>query len=222
MQIGLISDIHGNRVALNAVLEDLPSALDETICLGDIVGYGPWPQACLELVREHCSICLQGNHDREVRSPAGYTNNDQAMAGLWYAQDALTDDELAWLGSLPRRTTAVDDSLLLAHDHPEKVDRYVTPSAFAGVRPYLDEFEACFLGHTHIQHEAVIDGRLILNPGSVGQPRDGDPRAAYAVVDTDTWETSLHRVAYDIGRVQDTVAEQGLPSEIGDRLASGR
>ena len=222
MKLGLISDIHGNLPALEAVLSDMPEDVDKVICLGDVIGYGPWPSECVHRMMENCDTVIQGNHDREVRDPEGYTDNEQAMAGLRYAQNELIKANLLWLHMRPRRTDFLDGDVLLVHDHPEEVDRYVTPRAFPEVRPYLDDYKACFLGHTHIQHEAVIDDRLILNPGSVGQPRDGDPRAAYAVVETEDWSAELRRVEYDIGKVQDMVEKQGLPSEIGKRLESGR
>lgn len=222
MILSVISDIHGNLPALEAVLEDVPDDVDKLVCLGDVVGYGPWPVECVAQVKAHCSTIVQGNHDREVADPDGYTDNEQAMAGLYYAREQLQDADIEWLQSLSRRTEILGGRVLLVHDHPETIDRYVTPRSFPEVRPYLDDYDAALLGHTHLQHEAVIDDRLILNPGSVGQPRDGDSRAAYAVVDTDNWETDLRRVEYDIGRVQEKVEEAGLPREIGDRLASGR
>lgn len=222
MKLGLVSDIHGNLPALEAVLSDMPDDVDEIVCLGDIVGYGPWPSECVHTIMEHCEEVVQGNHDREVRDPEGYTENEQAMAGLWYTQNELIRANLLWLHMRPRKTDFLDGDVLLVHDHPEEVDRYVTPRSFPEVRPYLDDYRACFLGHTHIQHEAVIDDRLILNPGSVGQPRDGDPRASYAVVETEDWSTELCRVEYDVGKVQKKVVEVGLPSEIGERLESGR
>lgn len=222
MKVGLVSDIHGNLPALEAVLNDIPGDVEQLVCLGDIVGYGPWPSACVELVQEHCGTVLQGNHDREFVDPEGYTDNEQAMAGLRYTNEEVNGDNRDWLQDLPRRQDFNDGDVLLVHDHPEIVDRYVTPRSFSDIRPYLDDYKACFLGHTHIQHEAIIDNRLILNPGSVGQPRDGNPKAAYAVVNTETWETDLHRVDYDIRQVQRKVKEVGLPQEIGDRLAVGK
>jgi len=222
MKNALVSDIHGNLPAFEAVLDDVPDDVDQVVCLGDIVGYGPWPLECVRRVWQHCDVILQGNHDREFVDPEGYTDNRQAMKGLYYAQEKVKGRYREWLQNLPRKQDFLEGEVLLVHDHPEEVDRYVMPRAFPEVRPYLDDYEACFLGHTHIQHEAVIDDRLILNPGSVGQPRDGDSRAAYAVVDTDSWETELCRVEYNIAKVQRTVEEVGLPSEIGDRLETGR
>ena len=221
MKIALLSDVHGNLPALETVIADIPSDVDTVICLGDIVGYGPYPLECARIVFQHCDLVLQGNHDRELPAPGASGFNDQAIAGLHYANEQLDDRYREWLQKLPRKTTFADE-ILLVHDHPEKVDRYVLPSKFPRVRPYLDQYRACFLGHTHIQHEAVIDDHLILNPGSVGQPRDGDNRAAYAVVETEDWETDLRRVEYNIQKVQARVDEVGLRSEIGEQLANGK
>lgn len=227
MQLGLISDIHGNKVALEAVLEDMPD-VDKLVCAGDIVGYNPWPAECVEIVREHCDVFVQGNHDRNVETPSKYRSNEMAHAGLKIALDRLDDEQLAWLADLPPRTTIDDSRILLAHSHPDpkKLGTYVRPRDFARMRPVLrkqydDDPDGVVIGHTHIQHEARIDGKLVLNPGSVGQPRDGNPDAAYAVVDTDTLETTMERVEYDIGAVQREIEAVGLPDRTGARLAKG-
>ena len=223
MKLGVISDVHANRVALGAVLDDMP-AVDEMVCVGDVVGYNPWPGECVEAVRELCSSVVRGNHDRTVDSPAQYRANRMAHAGLELASERLSADQKEWVRSLPRSAEVADGRILMVHDHPEHVDRYVRPPDFARMRPYLDEYDALLLGHTHVQHEATVDGRLVLNPGSVGQPRDGDPRAAYAVVDTATepMTADLHRVEYDVERVQAAIREAGLPERTAERLAEGR
>ncbi|WP_276273638.1 metallophosphoesterase family protein [Haloarcula litorea] len=222
MKLAVISDIHSNLTALEAVLEDVPGDIDETICLGDVVGYGPNPLECVRKVWQHCSTVLQGNHDREFVNPEGYRCNSQAREGLRYSKKQVKGKYREWLQNLPRTTEFLDGDILLAHDHPEQVDRYVTPDEFSDVRQYLDDYEACFLGHTHVPGEKVVDNRLILNPGSVGQPRDGDFRAGYAVVDTSDWSTDLRRVRYNISDVKGEIARAGLPEGIGMRLGYGR
>jgi putative phosphoesterase len=222
MKLAVISDVHGNLTALEAVLEDVPEDVDETICLGDVVGYGPKPLECVRKVWQHCDVVLQGNHDREFVDPEGYTGNRQAMAGLRFTQEKVKGEYREWLQNLPRRTDYLDGDILLAHDHPEEVDRYVTLQDFPEIRPYLDDYKACFLGHTHDQGEKIVDDRLVLNPGSVGQPRDRDFRAGYAVVDTSDWTTDLHRVRYNIDEVREQVARAGLPKETAERLSYGR
>ena len=220
MQVGLISDIHGNLPALETVLSDMPS-VDTIVCLGDVIGYNPWPCECLERVREVTSVTVQGNHDRTVRMPETYRANQMAYAGLEYAQEELSEEQLTWLDELPRRTTVADDRLLLVHDHPEVQDRYVMPHMFSDLWSYLDEYNGLALGHTHVQHTETDGNRVLVNPGSVGQPRDEDPRAAYGVLDTESVSVDLHRVAYDIDRVINKVEEVGLPERIGTRLLDG-
>ncbi|SDK14157.1 Predicted phosphodiesterase [Halovenus aranensis] len=222
MRVRLISDIHANLPALEAVLEDMPP-VDDIICAGDVVGYNPWPRECLERVRAVSSLVVQGNHDRNVETPHRYENNDMAHAGLELAQQELSDAQREWLADLPERTEFADDAYRLAHSHPDpnQLGTYVRPAHFPKMRPYLDDHDGIVLGHTHIQHKATIDDRLIVNPGSVGQPRDGDERAAYAVLDTATDEVELRRVEYDINRVISRVEECGLPAQTGTRLLDG-
>jgi predicted phosphodiesterase len=223
MRLALLSDVHGNLLALEAVLEDLDDDVDATICAGDVVGYGPWPVECVERVRETCSVVVQGNHDRTVETPAEYSHNEMAMRGLEYAKRELDDEARAWLADLPPRTTIARGRFRMAHSHPDpdQLGRYVQPRAFPKMRPYLDDYDGLVLGHTHVQHRAHVDGKLIVNPGSVGQPRDGNPDAAYAVLDVEDGSVDLRRVAYDVDRVIQRVEAVGLPRRIGTRLLDG-
>lgn len=223
MKLGVVSDIHANKVALDAVLADMPG-VDRLVCAGDVVGYNPWPAECVAWARENDVPTVRGNHDRNVETPDRYRANHMAHAGLKLARERLDEEGRAWLAELPRKRELADGRVLVVHDHPEHVDRYVRPAEFPELRPYLDDYDACVLGHTHVQHEATVDGRLVLNPGSVGQPRDDDPRAAYAILDTDAepMTADLHRVEYDLGRVQAAVREAGLPDRTAERLAQGR
>lgn len=222
MRVGLISDVHANLPALESVLDDM-GAVDSIICVGDIVGYNPWPTECVERVRETSSIVIQGNHDRTVETPKKYAANEMARAGLKYAKEDLTAEQRRWLSDLPPRTEFADNTYRLAHSHPdsEKLDYYVRPAEFPKMRPYLDNHEGIVIGHTHIQHKAVIGDRLIVNPGSVGQPRDGNPDAAYAILDTEERCVEMRRIEYDINRVISRVEEVGLPKRTGSRLLDG-
>lgn len=220
MQVGLISDIHGNLPALESVLEDMPS-LDTIVCAGDVIGYNPWPAACVEKIREVADITVMGNHDRMVRTPHEYGSNHMAEAGLEFANEQLSNRQLKWLDDRPRKATFVDDQFLLVHDHPTTVDEYVYPVEFDKLRCYLDNYRGLVLGHTHMPHEQTIDDRIITNPGSVGQPRDKDPRAAYAILNTDSGDVELKRTSYDIDRVISRIEEVGLPAKIGSRLVEG-
>lgn len=217
MKLGIISDIHGNYPALEKVLQELGD-VDRLICLGDIVGYNPYPSQCLELVKDTCDLVLQGNHDR--LNAEGL--NPQAAAGIKYAEENLSEEQKQYLQSLPEKKDVFDTDYLSVHSHPEILDKYVMPRDFPRMRPYLDSYEGIFLGHTHIQHAAVIDNRLILNPGSVGQPRDGDNRAAYAIANTETGEHRFGRVKYDIDKVTRKIREEDIPPELGTRLHEGR
>ena len=219
MKVGLVSDIHGNKVALDAVLEDMPS-VDALLCAGDVVGYNPWPAECLAWVREAGVPTVMGNHDRAVAGGGSFSFNSQAGAGVRYTREHLSEEDIAWLGDLPDTRVAVDGRVKVVHGHPDNPDRYTFPREFAP--GLLDEEDVLVLGHTHIQHHAVFEEGIVVNPGSVGQPRDGDPRAAYALVDMDEMSVDERRVEYDVDRVVAAVEEADLPGEIGRRLREGR
>jgi len=217
MKIGLLSDIHANLPALEAVLADMPP-VDEIVCVGDIIGYNPWPAACVDRIREISTITVQGNHDRNVETPEQYALNKMAHAGLKYAQKNLSNNQRRWLQDLPRTETIVDGKHLLVHSHPEREDEYVYPQNYLNLRSYLGDYSGIILGHTHIQHTAEVDGGIIANPGSVGQPRDGNPHAAYAILDTTTNKISPQRVYYNIDRAYHEIIVEGLPEQTGKRL----
>ena len=224
MQVGLVSDIHGNKVALDAVVADMPS-VDAVVCAGDVVGYNPWPAACLEWVRENDVPTVMGNHDRAVAGGGGFAFNSQAGAGVEYARTHLDEDDLAWLETLPDERSYPADSqgdsrLKIVHGHPDNPDRYTFPQEFTP--ELLGDEDVLVLGHTHVQHHEIFDAGIVVNPGSVGQPRDGDPRAAYALLDTAEGTVKERRVEYDIDRVISAVEATGLPAAIGQRLREGR
>jgi len=128
MKVGLISDIHANLPALETVLDDMPT-VDRIVCAGDVIGYNPWPAECVERVREVAAMTVRGNHDRTVETPEKYRANRMAEAGLEHAKESLSDDQRAWLDSLPRAETFTGDRYLLVHSHPaaEREDAYVYP-----------------------------------------------------------------------------------------------
>ncbi|MFB6235174.1 MAG: metallophosphoesterase [Halopenitus sp.] len=228
MQVGVISDVHGNRVAFDAVLEDMPS-VDRIVHAGDVVGYNPWPGECVNRIRSASIPTVQGNHDRAVADGDTFRFNSLAGAGVKHAKSTLTDEQIEWLGGLPAERFAADGRVRIVHGHPMDPDRYTYPEEF---RPELitrgleDEAgkdpDVLVMGHTHVQGHAVDDEGIVLNPGSVGQPRDGDPRAAYAVVDLDAMTVYERRVEYDIDRVVQAVEQAGLPKRIGTRLRDGK
>ncbi|CQH62390.1 MJ0936 family phosphodiesterase [Halobacterium hubeiense] len=219
MKVAVVSDVHSNLVALEAVLDDLPD-VDAVVCAGDVVGYNPWPAECVDALRERDVPTVMGNHDRMVATDRNFGGNGMAQAGVRHAKRELNDVQLDWVQRLPRERTLFDGRVKVVHDHPEVQDRYTYPDAFG---PHLigDE-DALILGHTHVQHHEVYDEGIVLNPGSVGQPRDRDPRAAYAVLDVETPSVEERRVEYDVDRVAEAVRDAGLPDGTADRLADGR
>ncbi|MUV88737.1 YfcE family phosphodiesterase [Halapricum sp. CBA1109] len=219
MKIGVVSDIHGNIVAFDAVLADMPD-VDRVICAGDIVGYNPWPGDCVDRVREHGITSIEGNHDRAVVTDHYPGFNDMAVAGVEHAQATLNDDQLSWLSALPAERTIEDGRIKMVHGHPDDPDRYTKPEEYDP--SMLDGEDLLVLGHTHVQDHAVFAEGMIVNPGSVGQPRDRDHRAAYSVVDLEERTVTEHRVEYDTDRVIHEVVEAGLPQQIGFRLTQGR
>lgn len=219
MKIGIISDIHGNRVALDAVFADMPS-VDTMVCAGDVVGYNPWPSACIEAVREREIPTVMGNHDRAVAAGDAFDFTSMAGAGVEYTRKELDDGEIAWLDSLPDERTEFDGRVKIVHGHPDDPDRYTYPDMFSP--DLLGDEDVLVMGHTHVQAHEIYDGGLVMNPGSVGQPRDGDPRAAYTILDLDAMDVTEHRVDYDIETVESAVDEAGLPEAIGSRLRKGR
>lgn len=221
MRVGLISDVHANKIALDRVLEDMPP-VEELVCAGDVIGYNPWPRDCLELIRAECDVVVQGNHDRTVDTPAAYSANRMAYEGLIHAKTELSADQLEWLADLPLQASAADGRLKIVHTHPPGSGRYVRPPGFSSLRERIDDHEGVVLGHTHIQGQEAFPTGFVVNPGSVGQPRDSDPKAAYAVYDTQKGELNLHRVSYDIEAVRDAVNETTIPERTGTRLLDGQ
>lgn len=246
MRIGVVSDVHANLVALEAV-EDAMPAVDAVVCVGDVVGYNPWPGECVDRVRDSGWPTVQGNHDRTVETPERYVHNEMACAGLELAKERLTREQRDWLAGLPDARTEFDGRVRMVHSHPTRRGRYVYPDEFAGLASLCGPEDVLLLGHTHVPGSERVGGTLVVNPGSVGQPRDGDPRASFAVItlpddtdDTDdngdngdngekhddevtTAATVEHRrVRYDVERVQAAIREAGLPDRTAARLERGQ
>jgi putative phosphoesterase len=219
MRLGVLSDIHANRVALDAVFADMPP-VDGLVCAGDVVGYNPWPAECVTEVRERAIPTVQGNHDRAVSTGSAFSFNSMARAGVDYAREQLDAESVEWLGSLPTERTVADGRVKLVHGHPDDPDHYTRPHEFGPA--LLDDEDVLVMGHTHVQHHEVYDEGIVMNPGSVGQPRDGDKRAAYAILDLDAMTVEERRVDYSIRPVIDAVREAGLPERIGTRLLDGK
>jgi len=231
MRVGVVSDIHGNRVALREVLADMP-AVDRLVCAGDVVGYNPWHADCVDAMRGERSglgegpwptapiPTVMGNHDRAVAGETPFAFNGMAQAGVEHAKGQLGDAQLEWLADLPEELLVCEDRVKVVHGHPEDPNHYTYPEEFGP--DLLDDEELLVMGHTHHQHHEIYGEGIVCNPGSVGQPRDGNYRAAYAVVDLEERTVEEHRVAYDTNEVIDAVEDAGLPREIGFRLTQGR
>lgn len=243
----VLSDIHGNLPALAAVLAaQPPSTYDRVLVLGDLVGYGADPGAVVDRIRAlGPHVVVRGNHDKAVAGllPLDTFNTHAREAAIWSAR-MVTDAQMAYLHDLPAGPLLVDDGIEIWHGSPADEDAYlvwiddIRDAATLGRRPL------CLFGHTHVQgaygsgegRPAVDSGegwqrtsiavnredRWLINPGSVGQPRDGDPRAAYAIVDMDTETVALYRQVYDIAEAQRRIREAGLPELLATRLGEGR
>ncbi len=239
MRIAVLSDIHSNLAALDAVLA-AAGPVDGIWQLGDIVGYGPEPDAVVARLREVGAIGVRGNHDAAAcgGSEIDWFNPDAKRAMEW-TRAAISADSVAWLQTLPDRLSVSGADLV--HGSPrEPLWEYVTSVPLARANLAVLEHPIGLHGHTHIPVAFIeddgrvgvvrpLDGselelrgrRALLNPGSVGQPRDGDPRAAYALVDPEAGSISWHRTAYDVGTVQAAMRAAGLPESVAARLSFG-
>jgi putative phosphoesterase len=174
----------------------------------------------VETVRERNIPCVQGNHDRKVAQGTTFVHNPMARAGVSLATSALSEGAIQWLRELPHERRLLDDRLTIVHGHPDDPDRYTYPAEYTP--EMLRGEDVLVMGHTHVQHVERFQEGIVMNPGSVGQPRDGDPRAAYAVLDLDTLDVEAHRVEYDVDRVIEAIQEAGLLDQTGRRLRDGR
>lgn len=241
MRILVIADIHANLTALEAVIKEAGS-FDSIWCLGDLVGYGPDPNECIELIRSYPdSICLLGNHDAAALGQINLeTFNREARLSAHWMKTALNTRSLEYLSGLPEKV--IVEGVTLVHGSPRNpvweylLDTYIAAANFS----HFDTL-ACFVGHTHLpiayslRHDTsemewklmaadetfYLDQRTILNPGSVGQPRDHDPRASFAIYDPHQRVWEARRASYDISSVQSRIFDAGLPRRHGLRLAEG-
>ncbi len=245
MQFLIISDLHANWHALQAVLDDAEGKYEQIICCGDLVGYNPHPARVLEWTREHCSSVIRGNHDKVV---AGLEDlewfNDVAQAAARWTIDKLNDEQLGYLRNLQRGPLTLEH-FQICHGSPRDEDEYITTAREAS--PCFPHFELplAFFGHTHLQGGFVLrhgrvssispvpktkletvlelepDAGYMINPGAVGQPRDGDPRAAYAIYDSDQKLVFMRRVRYPVEKTAEEIKKAGLPDLLALRLFRG-
>ncbi len=258
MRVLVISDIHANYVALEAVVQDAQDEYDRVWCLGDVVGYGPQPNECVAYVREHAAICVMGNHDWAVLGRPGidiHDFNPVAREAVLWTRQQLSEENRQFLEGLPAEPINPPEAseILVTHASPrEPVWEYILTPGIALENFLCFDEPICLVGHTHkpaifqwrvdrgdegtgtvtvgallpeVGTPLLLDvgptHRLILNPGSVGQPRDNDPRAAYALLDLEAMTWEQRRVSYPVELTQSLMRSAGLPRRLIDRLSYG-
>jgi predicted phosphodiesterase len=243
MRVAIVSDIHGNRHAFEAVLEDIEASdCEELWCLGDLVGYGANPDDCVELARRHAAICLAGNHDLGVRGdlPLEDFSRGAALAARW-TQETISPATLEYLQGL--EPLNLEEAVGLYHASPrDPVWEYVLSALQAELCLDAQAQRVCLIGHSHValsfarfpgeattgqtraadEELELSSGEWLINPGSVGQPRDGDPRAAWLELDLDGWQAIYRRVDYDIDGAAAAIRAAKLPDSLAERLLYGQ
>jgi predicted phosphodiesterase len=243
----ILSDIHANMDALEAVLASLPpGSWDRAVVLGDLVGYGAAPNDVIERIRAMNPIAIiRGNHDKaSCGIDDGSNFNHVARVAAQWTEDTLTQENREYLRNLPAGPLAIDDRVEICHGSPYDEDHYIFDAEDARLALEAGDRQVCLFGHTHLpvvfrrtgttydgfipEGDADItlhvedDVRYIVNPGSVGQPRDGDPRAAFAIYDPDGPSLTLRRIPYAVDAAQRRILGAGLPASLANRLAVGR
>jgi diadenosine tetraphosphatase ApaH/serine/threonine PP2A family protein phosphatase len=245
----IVSDVHANLIALEAVLRDTErtGAIDAVWSLGDCVGYGPQPGECIARLRGFEAAMVAGNHERAATGAIGTEDfNPAAAAAAQWTKARLTPDERAFLDELPEVIAPISEDFTLVHGTLRwPIWEYLYESEAALGHLALQQTPFGLVGHTHVpmlvvEDRTSFDGcqlfrladgekvdldpnvRIVLNPGSVGQPRDGDPRASYALIDPESNVITLHRVEYDIAATQKLMAQEDLPRWLIERLSVGR
>jgi diadenosine tetraphosphatase ApaH/serine/threonine PP2A family protein phosphatase len=243
MLVAIVSDIHGNRQAFEAVLDAIDASdCEELWCLGDLVGYGADPDACVELARRHAAVSLAGNHDLVVRGelPLEEFSRGAALAAEW-TQRTISADTRAYLAGL--KPAALDEAVGLYHASPrDPVWEYVLSPLQAELCLDAQQHRVCLIGHSHValsfsrlpgelatgqtrdadDRLDLTEGEWLVNPGSVGQPRDGDPRAAWLELDLDRWTAIYRRTEYDVEAAAAAILAARLPPSLAERLEYGQ
>lgn len=245
MRVLIVSDVHSNLEALDTAIRDA-GEVDAVWSLGDNVGYGPQPVEVLARLRELGATIVAGNHDRAATGAIGVEDfNPVAAAAALWTRDVLSKDDGSFLDALPEVTKPQDNFTVVHGTLRHPIWEYLYSYEAAEGHLALQETQFSCVGHTHVPMLVVEDedgprrcdlypladdqtvemkegAKLVINPGSVGQPRDGDPRAAYAVYDTGAATVTLHRVEYDIAKTQKLMSDADLPQALIDRLSAGR
>jgi predicted phosphodiesterase len=243
MRVAIATDIHGNRHAFEAVIDAAErEGAEELWCLGDLVGYGGDPDASVELARRHCTVCLAGNHDLAVVDVLSLEefSRGAALAATW-TREVIAPETRDFLLSLKPEGSA--QGVGLYHASPrDPVWEYVLSGLTAELCFDVTDYRVSLIGHSHValsfdrqegspasgttrKEGTELDlaaGQWLVNPGSTGQPRDGDPRAAWLMLDTDRWAASYMRAEYDIAGAQEAIRAANLPDSLAERLAHGQ
>lgn len=223
MKIGFISDVHANLPALEAVMHDMRSRnVGPIYCAGDILGYYTYPDEVVELLRSRGVHCIAGNHDRAVLVGTKGMNSIAAAAIEWTRQH-ISPSTYDFVRNLPNSIHRPVEEVMVAvhHGSPRQMSEYVFEEHVSDELLAIAGARLLVLGHTHIPYMVQFPNGHIINPGSVGQPRDGDPRASYMILDSSEWTFTLIRVAYDHRSVMESVRENGLPEMLASRLLRG-
>jgi predicted phosphodiesterase len=246
MRYLVLSDIHSNREALTAVLSFVKrKRWDKAVFLGDLVGYGANPNQAVDMVRDlRPLVAIRGNHDKVCSGiEDGELFNRVALHAAMWTRQKLTAPNLRWLRSLPEGPAVVDGAFAISHGTPVDEDAYIFGEIEALNVFRQTTFPVCFFGHSHFPvvfglspdaiHTVLTSGRsfryklrpgirYLINPGSIGQPRDGNPLASFAIYDSDAAVVTVHRVPYRVEETQSKILQAGLPRPLADRLALGR
>lgn len=225
MRIGIIADVHSNLLALEVVIEKLEMQdIHRIIHAGDVVGYNPYPNEVIDFLKSKGIESIKGNHDRATITSDTSWFNPAASEAVEWTRKRLFSEKIRYLSSLKDRMhfDMEGKRIAMIHGSPYDDDEYVYPhEAHKGM--LLDaDVDVLILAHTHVPFVRRFEGGMIVNPGSVGQPRDGDWRASFAILDSDTMDFKVFRVVYDVETVISKIYEEGLPPFLGDRLRIGR
>jgi len=243
MRCAIIADIHANLAAFTAVLADIErrGGGEEVWCLGDVVGYGPDPHQCIELLCQYKHVCVAGNHDWAALGKIDTSDfNPDAAAACHWTANQLTPEDIQYLDSLP--LVVQRDDFTLVHGSPrDPIWEYLLSTSSAKQNFAYFQSQFCLVGHSHVPlvfecsetgaclvsefpdgaELTLARNRLIINPGGVGQPRDGNPKASYAIYDSEARSVTLYRIPYDIGATQARMVEHRLPMRLVIRLSYG-
>lgn len=226
MRTAIISDIHSNIHALEIVLEEIERYSPDTImCLGDVVGYCAHPNECCRRVRKVSSYCIAGNHDRAALTRDVLRMNPYAAAAALWSANQLDEESRSYISSLSASASFDDgDSCVVCgyHGSDTDPDEYVYEESVDEDILTRSGADAVFLGHTHVPYKRSFAAGIVGNPGSVGQPRDGDPRASFALFDTKLRDFDIVRIEYDTKQASESILRAGLPMILASRLAVGK